>query len=223
MGWRVINANTAHKNRHTLYLGQNGSGKSQALLQNPEFKKARAKIVFDPNLDHSGAIAFRSLADFGLALVQARRSRKPFYLAYCPPRVQGKAERVACHEKFCQYALLALDGRADRLFIADEELAGSCRSAAEADPFHKVLITQGRKYGAVYHGVAQRPQDIPKVIFDECKVFYVGSISERAVDYTAQELKIPAENISALQPLEFIYLDKSTGHPSRKIKIKYKK
>lgn len=220
----MINENATLNNRHTLILGQNGSGKSQLLRQLKDVPKNGHVVVFDPNGDHKDAKQVTTRAALAGELARLRRLGKPFKLAYRPEGVNSKKVNVANHEFFCQCVCLALDGKRPRLFVLDEELAQSCRSPMNADPFHHRLITQGRKFGAVYIGVAQRPQDIPKVIFDEVAVLCVGGVAIRAADYIAREVGIPVESINALKPLEFFIKDKAIdgGKPFKKV-LKYKK
>lgn len=210
------NENPMLPNRNTLYLGRTGAGKSQALKQNPEIPANGARVVlFDPNSDHS-AHRFSSRAEFARALGRADASGKGFRIAYT-----GTAS-PDIHEWWCQCVMAILDGNKPT-FVIDEEIASSCSRAGAADPAFRQLLNQGRKYGMLYHGTSQRPQEIPKTAYDACAVLWVGALKQHSAKYVAKELCVDPEAIANLEKLEFFCMDESAGREPVRKKLQYKK
>lgn len=212
------NPNHSLHNRHHLYIGDTGSGKSQALKQNKELPDRGVQtIIFDPGEDHK-AHRYSEPEKFKQALIGGIRSGKGFRLALTVPVSIGGPK---AHEWFCRVVAEVLDGRY-KTYVIDEELSRSCRSAAKADPWHAFLLNEGRKYGLIYHGTIQYPQEVPKTIYRAARVLWVGCQDVVAVDYVAKRLGIENQSIADLNPLEFYVQDRDKKPSLRREKLIYK-
>gem|GEM_PF-804089 len=216
------NPNTKLSNNNTLYIARSGGGKSQALMQNEGFPAQGVRaLFFDPNEDHPWTIKFNCIDKFKSAANSAfkrwyTKSRQGFRLAYVGEQTP------AIHEEWCKYACSILDGN-HLTYFADEEVASSCESIARAEPYHRRLMNQGRKYGAVYNGTTQRPQEIPKTVFDQCEKWYVGGVSKTLARKLADEMNIPWESLMNQEPLSFYVKDiKRFGFSAKHTQLAYK-
>lgn len=215
----AINQNTKWPNRNTLYLGRSGSGKSQAGKQNPEIPRSGARVLlWDPSHDHK-AFHIESKVTYARAVKEAIASGKPFRLAF-----SGVLDAVKDHEWWCSIVWAALDGNY-QTYVIDEELSASCVSTAKAEPNAAKLLNQGRKYGMVYHGIAQVPTEISKTYFNQTEVFYVGQQRGDQLKKSASLLgfkKNEFEKLTSLEPLQFWRLDpKQNGGVPELIKMQY--
>jgi len=215
MNLRPINPNTQHKNEHCLYLGGSGAGKSQAIISNPEIPKKGRILLWDASGDHAG-IHTEDKREY-LKLLKAGLKRNHFRLAFAGSTIEE-------YEWWCSVVWAVLDGNYKTHAIA-EELSQVCKSAAKASPNSAVLLNQGRKFGLVFHGASQKPQEIAKTYFDQCERKYIGVFRGRnaalMADYLASD--ITAQDIASLKELQFYYDDgRATSKPVLK-KLKYKK
>lgn len=213
------NPNHSLPNRHTLYLGDTGNGKSQALKQNPEVPKSGIQlIIWDPGEDHK-AHRYRDCAQFKAALIRGIRSGKGFRIALTVPLA---IRTRATHEWFCRVVAEVLDGRY-LTYVIDEELSMISRGAAQADTWHGFLLNEGRKFGLIYHGTIQYPQEMPKSVYRAARVLWVGGQDVEAVRYVAKRLGVKEQEIMDLKPLEFFVQDKDRTPILRRETLKYKK
>lgn len=213
----AINQNTQHPNRNTLYLARSGGGKSQAMAQNPEIPKSGARVLlWDLSHDHK-AVHIDNRVAYVRAVQKALASGKGFRLAYSG---NGGPENF---EWWCQVVWAALDG--DYLtYVLVEELSAVCASVAKASPNAAVLLNQMRKYGGVFHGTSQKPQEISKTFYDQCEILHIGKQRGALVKKFARDLGIAEAEIEALNELEFWRLDpKKNGGNPEKYRLKYKK
>lgn len=214
------NPNGAYPNRHTLYLGVSGSGKSQALLQNAEVpRKGVRLIMFDHAPDHPGD-HFRTRKGFLQALKRGlERNLKTgagFRVAYSGPR------SIEDYEWFCDVVWRCLDGRFITYLIV-EELSKVCTGPGKATPNAALLLNEGRKYGLRFHGTTQKPQEISKTYFDQCEHKFVGQQKTRAQRRKmGEEIDVTDDQIRALNPLEF-FRDDGTASEPELIKLPYRK
>lgn len=211
------NPNPKLKNKHSLYLGKSGSGKSQALKQNKELPARGVRcLIWDSSHDHErGTTYYSSKAEFTKAVKRAVLSGRGFRIGW-----DGNSEPES-FEWFCAVAWAILDGR-KLTYIVVEELARCVTTVSKAEPQLRKLYNEGRKYGAVIHAVTQRPQEIPKTVYDQTERFVIGQQKSTNIKRFAELLDIQAEQIRALKPLEFWYFDESSGEPAHKIALKYK-
>lgn len=204
------NPNTALSNRHAIYIGCTGSGKTQALKQNPILKKAKRVLYWDIDHDHT-AHRFESRADFARALASALRSNKGFKLAY------SGADTVGNFEWFNRLAWAALDGNKDTVLVC-EELADVSPSPAKATAEFGKGLRKGRKYGAVYLLTTQRATEVPKTAYNQMATIYVGQQKAGDIARVAKELGLSDTALRALQKLEFYVVTQGVDAP-KKIKI----
>ena len=210
------NPNPGLNNRNTLYIARSGGGKSQALKQSPAIPLSGVLVLlYDPNEDHR-ANRYTTKAGFGRAVLAAIKSGRGCRVAY----VGGFGE--SDHEWFCQFVFSVLDGR--RLtYVIDEELGAAGERTGKAARHHARLMNQGRKFGLVYHGVVQFPTELPKTVYRNCEVKYVGPLDNDTATRIAREVGIPAAKISAQKPLQFWVSDPAHGFEPRQIQLTYKK
>ncbi len=212
----AANPNPGLSNRNTLYIARSGGGKSQALKQNSEIPAGGALVLlYDPNEDHA-AYRYNNKKLFGRAAVAAVRSGKGCRVSY----VGGFGEDD--HEWFCQLVFALLDGR--RLtYVIDEELGSAGVRSGRAAKHHARLMNQGRKFGLVYHGVVQFPTELPKTVYRNCEVKYVGPLDVDTAARISREVGVPTAKISSQIPLQFWVNDPAQGFEPRQISLIYKK
>ncbi len=210
-----INPNTKWANEHTLYLAASGGGKSQVLNQNRAIPENARVILWDPTDDHKGH-HFSNKKKFVSALMKGIQSGKGFRIAF-----NGVAT-VENYEWWCEVVWSCLNGN-HRTYTIVEELSQVCVSAGKATPNAAVLLNQGRKYGLVFHGTSQKPQEISKTYYDQCEYKFIGRQKGLAMrKKMALEIGLTPEQIGQLQPLQFWYDDGTADDPEL-LKIKYKK
>lgn len=209
------NPNPDLQARHTIYVAKSGGGKSQALKQNPDIPKTGARIVgWDHAGDHPG-LHFYTRKGFREALLAAIRRGGGFRLFY------GGKKSVEEFEWFCEVVWATLDGNV-LTFCIVEELSRVSPSAAKASPNAAELLNEGRKFGLVFHGTSQKPQEVAKTFFDQCDIKYVGmQRSRRMQARMADEIDLEAADIAALRELQF-YRDDGTSKPQL-LTLKYRK
>jgi len=132
----------------------------------------------------------------------------------------GRQQTPANHEAWCSIVYEVLNGR-QLTYVIDEELSAVTKSAGKADPSHNIMLNQGRKFGLVYHGTIQYPQELSKTVYRACQTLFVGIQDVEAVRYVARRLDVEPSEIASLKPLEFIKSEK--GRSNKSIKMKYKK
>lgn len=213
------NPNTALPNKNTLYLARSGGGKSQALLQNKAIPAKGARVVlWDTNNDHK-ASHYSSMSAYLKALAAANnqyyKTGRGFRIAY-----DGN-DTIENYNLWCQALMLILDGN-HLTFAIVEELSALCTSAGKAPPIPAKMMNQGRKYGMIFHGTTQKPQEISKTYFDQCEITFCGrQKTMRQKKIIAEELGVTVDQITRLNELEFLYDDGK--NPIKTIQFKYKK
>lgn len=199
--------NTSRPNRNTLYIALSGGGKSQALLQNAEMPGRGARVLlFDPNEDHPWCSRFDDLGKFKRAAKAAcqqwYKAKRGFRVAYTGP------QSPKIHAQWCKFILTLLDGRFET-WIIDEELSGSYgNTAAKAEYSHAVLMNQARKYGGIYHGTTQKPAEIPKTVYDQCAVWWIGQVGVSTAKRVAEEMFINYQLLIDQPELHFYIKDR---------------
>lgn len=193
-----------------MYLARSGGGKSQFLKRVPAEGRV---LLWDKSHDHQ-ARHYTSKAGYLAAVRDAiSRNAKSFRLAY------SGGTSVECYEWWCGVVWAALDGRV-RTTVIVEELSEVCQSIAKASPRAAVLLNQGRKYGLLFHGTSQKPQEISKTYYDQCPIKFIGPQVGPNINRFARELGVQPSEIAALRDLEAYRWD---GRQARKVAVKYKK
>ena len=177
-------------------------------------------LLYDPNEDHPWTIKFDDIDRFKQAALTACKawytSKRGFRLAYVGEQSQQS------HEQWCEFVCSILDGN-HLTYCIDEEISLSCESIARAEFWHRMLMNQGRKFGAIYHGTTQRPQEIPKTVFEQCEKWYVGGVSKSLARRLSDEMNIPWENLMNQEPLSFYVKDqKQFGFTAKQTRLTYK-
>lgn len=209
--WTPPNPDGRWPNDHTLYAAVSGGGKSQAMLQNKKIPPKGARVIlWDHAPDHPGD-HYRTKKGFLTALkagiTRNLKSGTGFRVAFSGPRT------VENYEWWCEVVWRCLDGRY-RTYVLAEELSAVSVSTAKATPMAAVLLNEGRKYGMVFHGTTQRPQEIPKTYFEQCEHKYVGQQKTlKQKRRMAEEIGVTVEEISALDKLQFYVDDGSAKAP----------
>ncbi|MBQ0721016.1 MAG: hypothetical protein KBT88_03525 [Gammaproteobacteria bacterium] len=200
-------------NKNTLYLARSGGGKSQAMKQNPQLPKSGGRVIlWDKSHDHK-AHHYDNKKAFTKAIKLGLKSGKGFRIAF-----SGGVD-IADFEWFCSVVWVSLDG--NRLtYVIAEELSEVCASVGKASPFAARLLNQGRKYGMIFHGTSQKPQEISKTYYDQCPFKWIGPQIGANIKKFAKEIGGKDDDIKALDDLEFLVWD---GRQAVKKALKYKK
>jgi hypothetical protein len=211
------NPNAKLANRHSLYLGKSGSGKSQALKQNREVPARGVRhLLWDTSHDHEkGTTYYSNKGEFTKAVKRGILSGRGFRLGW-----DGDSDPQV-FEWFCSVVWAILDG-SKLTYLTVEELARCVTTVSKAEPQLRKLFNEGRNYGAIIHAVTQRPQEIPKPVYDQTVCFVIGQQKSTNIKRFAEVLDIEPEQIKALKPLEFWFFDESSGQPATKKQLKYK-
>lgn len=212
----AVNPNPSLPNRNTLYLGRSGSGKSQALLQRSGIPARGARVLLlDPNHDHP-CHRIKGYRRFAVTVAAAIQSGRGFRLAL---------DETPCEETleaFSRVVLTALDGN-HLTFTIIEELSGWSAKVGKAPPWTARMINEGRKFGLVFHGTTQKPQNISKDFYEQCAVRWVGmQKTSRQKKLLAEELGVSVADIDKLKPLQFWH-DLDDGNPPKLVALDYRK
>lgn len=192
----AINPNERHKNRHTLVIGQSGSGKTHWLSRHPWLREKGARLlVWDPYESHR--VPYFGRAAFARELGRAVASGKGFRLGL------SVSPTPAAFEWFCRAAWTAADGRYST-FLLVEELADVAKPG-KAAPAWGQLIRVGRKYGVVILAATQRPQEVEKTLFTQAQRKWVGYVSEYDQPYCEQNLGLPRGALAEIAPETYQY------------------
>jgi len=210
----AVNPDTSHANRNALYIARSGGGKSQALGQSLPASKARV-LLWDISHDHR-ATHFDDKRLYAKAVAAGLRSNKGFRLAY------SGGVSLEDFEWWCQVVWAALDGNYDT-HVVTEELSQVCAGSGKASNHAAILMNQGRKYGLIFHGTTQKPQEIAKTFYDQCEILHIGQQRGDNVRKFAKVLGLPESDIADLKKLEFWSLDEARSENPFKTQIKYKK
>lgn len=216
MRFQPPNPNTAWPNEHALYLGCSGSGKSQALEQNPAVPRAGGNVImWDQAGDHAG-IHYTTRPAFLAAVIRGVQAGTGFRIAFA-----GNAS-VENYEWWCEVVWSVLDGRR-RTWALVEELAAVCPSSGRATPNAGILLNQGRKFGLIFHGASPKPQEVAKTYYDNANIKFIGQQNSALLRRRfADELDLPVDDIRNLQPLEF-YRSEGTAAVPEKLCLTYRK
>ena len=200
----AINPNDDLKNRHTLVIGQSGSGKTYWLKRHKWLKGKRGKrvIIWDAYESHEAHYA-RSLSEFARMLAGAMRSGKGFRIGLAVHPTQ------AAFEQFCRMVWAALDGSKET-FVLVEEL-GDVAKPGKASQNWGQLIRVGRKFGAILLPVTQRPQEIDKTLFTQVSRIWCGLVSAYDRTYVEKYLDLERGSLATIEPESYRFVYKH-GH-----------
>jgi len=211
----AINKNEDKHNRHTLVMGQSGSGKTYWLKNHPWVKKRGARLIVWDAYESHDVNYFSSRAEFARHVAAAVKSGKGFKLGLSVnPTLQN-------FEWFCRVVWAALDGKKDTIIII-EELADMTGAGKASDNFG-TLVRVGRKFGAVLMPVTQRPQEIPKTLFSQVANKWVGFIDDSDHAYVEKGVGIEKGLLKTIEPKSYKFFykhgaDLQEGGPKKRIK-----
>lgn len=213
MRFQPKNPDPRWPNEHELYLAWSQGGKSQALHANARAPHRGVRtIMWDHAPDHPGD-HFRTRQGFTKALKFAIQRGGGFRIAYAGPRTREE------HEWWCEVVWSCLDGRY-RTYAYDEEISAIVPGPGKADPNAATLLNEGRKFGLVWHGTAQRSTEIPKTYFEGVRYTWVGVQKTRAAKKRmADQIGVELDRIEQLQPMQFLVDDGGIADP-RLVQIK---
>lgn len=199
------------KAHHALFVGSTGSGKTSAIKKLGFIKPTDQVVLYDPYKDYDRLCnrevrRYDTIASFARALYQARSARngQGFKIAFSPK--EGANQKTL--EDFSEVVWGAGDARKKPLKIVFEELAKCVKTNAKATGAFGEILTGGRKYSLQALCLFQRGQEVPKTIFGQTPVKWVGR-QERKKDalYLSDELDLPANEIMDLECLEYLIKD----------------
>lgn len=191
------NENPELPNRNTFVTGISGTGKSNILYQLLRKEKIKRRIGWDVDNDHDFKHRVYNIVDF-VDYLQMNGHKAAFSVAY-----SGKASPEV-FELFCAAVYEVLDGKMLTLVVG-EELADVTNSG-KAKQNLGTLIRRGRKYGCVFYGVSQKPQEVSSTVYDNCNYFYVGRLKRLGAKRVFDETDLQPDGLRQLKPLQFCYL-----------------
>lgn len=165
--------------------------------------------------DHEkGTHYFSDMKAYIKAVRAAVKSGRGFRLAW-----DGDSS-PATFEKWSEVVWAVLNG--DKLtYVVIEELARCVETVGRAAPALRKLYNEGRKFGAIIHAVTQRPQEIPKTVYDQSNDFWIGQQKSTNIKKFSELLDVHYDDIKHLLPLQFFHFDEGSGKPAQKLSLKY--
>lgn len=214
------NPNEEWVNEHTVYLADTGGGKGSMLRGNPSIPRPKDKgriICWDTAAAYPGYF-YNTRRGFIKGLESALNSGQGFSVGY----MGGDAmDMVKEHEWWANVVWDVLDGDY-RTHIIDEELIRTHSSMGKATGYAGLIMNESRKYGGVWHGTAQKPQEIPKTLISRSEVKYFGKCDECDLNYLSKWLSNTDELLSLL-PGEFYRKEAGNVEKGRYAKVTIKR
>ncbi|ELZ1193224.1 ATP-binding protein [Vibrio cholerae] len=207
------NPNNTLPNRHGFYVATSEGGKTSAVKLLDRIKATDQVIFFDPYGDYHGTFkghkvdVYDAIMEFHAAVATARKTTKPFKIAYTP-----KLPTQKHFDLFCGVAWSQGNGKHRKtLHVVLEEVAQFANGNAKAEGYLGNLFSVGRKFGIGMTALFQRGQEVPKTIIANSPFKWIG-MQERTKDalYLSQETGLPFNDIESLNKLEYII--KLGGH-----------
>ena len=204
------NPNTSLPNLNTFYAAMSGGGKSQAVKNQSLSNRV---IIWDPDEDHKARKRVYSITDL-VAYLRQHGEKAAFSVAY------SGDNSVKAFELYCGAVWAVLDGN-KRTDCIIEELADVTPSSGKAGKWSGQLIRRIRKYGGVGHYVTQRPAEVPKTIYTQCSIKYIGMQEGDDLMKMAKHAAVASDVLAELQPLQFYR--KENGKEPEKVQFKFKR
>jgi hypothetical protein len=192
--------------RAVLVAGSTGSGKTAWTMRQVE--RAPRLLVWDALGEWARAqrvqFAAMTLSCLGQEI---KRASKHQSIAYCGP---VSREHFAV---FCKLAWLWL--RMGQGTLVVEELA-DVTTPGKAPQAWGEICRKGRHVGAAVYAITQRPAESDKTIVGNAAAIHTGLMAfPRDRAYMAECLDVPAAEVAALQPLQWIERDMRTRKLTR--------
>lgn len=196
-----INPNESWAAEHTVYIAETGGGKGSMIRGNPDIPKPEngGRIVCWDRAAAYPGFFYREWNRFVDAYARALDSDCGFSIGYTGDDIKSKIE---AHERWAGLVWNTADG-SKRTYVIDEEQGGVHETVGKAKGYALEIMNEGRKWGLVWHGTAQRPQEIPKSIISQSKFKYFGAVDECDLDYMKKWLSDP-DILLDLAPGEFL-------------------
>lgn len=195
---------SANKARIEAVFGAPGSGKSARVKQCLAREKPSRLLIWDPLAEY-GEFG-RPVPDLAavLALLKGAGRRGKFSLCYTPRG--GLAAWRKQFDAFCKLAYAA--GGA---WLVVDELADVTEPGWAPDGW-SMATRKGRHQGMTIIGASQRPASVDKDFFGTATTISTGRLNfDGDVRVLANVLRVPAERIVALPPLQYLERDMQTG------------
>ena len=189
----AINPNEKLLNNHCAFIGGSGSGKTFKVKKTMAREKKARVMIFDTQEVYEGIEYHQTMVELAKAVMTAQESGKPFVFGY-----SGKESDF---NSWCRLCWIIADGSRP-LFTVFEECGGYLGNGASTDDWWYKLITVGRKYNVRVLPVSQRPQNMSKVLFDNCNRKWIGFSKGKAREYLEREFKI---DLSLIKPESYAY------------------
>lgn len=191
----------------TAVIGASGSGKSLWVKQALRRRPSRL-LVWDPMREYDHLATPVTEVSHLIAQLSIVGTAGGFCLVFQPsgvPRIAARQFDVICA------AALAVT----RCTFIAEELAGVTKPGSSPPGWLRV-VTQGRHAGLRVIGTTQRPALVDKTFLDNATVIRCGRLNTPAARrFMADMLDVPAEDLAALKPLEWLSRDMATGKVRR--------
>ncbi len=203
----AVNENPKRPNKNTFLCGMSGTGKSNVGRTLVKRWKIPRVIAWDPDNDHLVKHRVYSMPDF-IEYLKLNGKKAAFSVAF-----SGKASPET-FERFCGAVFAVLDGNKETVVIG-EELA-DVTNPGKAKPRLGELLRRGRKFGMVFLGVSQKPQEVSSTVYDQCKYFYVGRLRRLGAKRMYDEVDLPEAGTRSLPDLTFYKIgpDYTGGDPA---------
>jgi len=211
------NANESLDNKHAIYCGVSGSGKTQAMAQNPALKSKAIRGIFWDTHKSFKADHYNSIPEILKALKKAELKKGGYRIAY-----SGEKSPEA-FDSLCRLVWAVLDGNVPHVFVVDELASVASAIGKDTSPFGDIL-RETRKFNLAVLCSATSAAEIPKTAFKNCMTKIIGAQGSKSDAKTMGDLLIIKDELlydTELKPLEF--WAKLPGKAAEKYQIKYKK
>ncbi len=182
-----------------IAIGATGSGKSTRCKMDIQQRGLPRVIVWDWMREYERLPVAKTLAGLHTGMTSAQRYAVRFLPSY------DTATRQQQFDAFCALALAVGD-----VAILCEELSKVVRANGSCEGYERV-ITEGRHRRLKVYGTSQRPALIDKTSISQATRLYCGNLEfEADVKAMTAILKVPADDIQALGPWDYIERHRET-------------
>jgi len=201
--------NTNLENRNRLFLGGSGSGKSYAIKNHPEYKKAKRLIAWDVENEYSDLTHVSTLHGLVAALLNTKPANGLRIGLTCDDTPEN-------FEAFCRIVWEYISADWPTMVIVEE--VADVQKPGRASYYWGKLSRRGRKYGATIWPVVQRAAEIDKTVYNQCPFKWVGRLEPEDAKRGATAIGVSVDDIANLKQYH-AYL-KEPNKPAKMIKPK---
>ena len=191
------NENPSLPNRNTFICGTSGTGKSNVTRQLVKKAKLSRLVGWDVDKDHPFRHRVYSISDL-IDYLKLNGHKARFSVAYSGPVSQE------AFELFCAAVFSILDGTKDTGVLCEE--MADVSNVGKAKPHLGTLMRRGRKFGMVFFGVSQKPQEVSSTVYDQCNYFYIGRLKRLGAKRIYEETDLHPDAIRQLADLQFCHI-----------------